>query len=121
MEHTLEVYQNATLIFYSDGNWLHPLFELERFLAETEVDPSNLVVHDKIVGRAAALLMIHLGLGRVHAQLLSQLGQEVLEHHNVPYTYEQRVKRIACQTEQLLETMVDPASAYRLLRERAKS
>ncbi len=121
MEHTLEVYQNTTLIFYSDGNWLHPLFELERFLAETEVDPSNLVVHDKIVGRAAALLMIHLGLGRVHAQLLSQLGQEVLEHHNVPYTYEQRVKRIACQTEQLLETMVDPASAYRLLRERAKS
>ncbi|MGC9398087.1 MAG: DUF1893 domain-containing protein [Anaerolineae bacterium] len=119
MEHTLEVYQGTTLIFHSDGHWLHPLFELERFLAETDVEPGELVVHDKIVGRAAALLMIHLGLGRVHALLMSQLGQEVLEHHNVPYTYERRVESIACQTEQLLETTLDPASAYRLLRERA--
>jgi len=120
MEHTLEVYQNATLIFHSDGNWLYPLFDLEQFLAETDVDPVDLVVYDKIVGRAAALLMIHFGLGRVHAQLLSQLGQEILQYHGVLYTYERRVERIACQTEQLLETMYDPASAYGLLRERAE-
>ncbi len=120
MEHVLEVYQDATLIFHSDGNWLHPLFDLERFLAETDVDPATLVVHDKIVGRAAALLMIHLGLGRVHAHIMSQLGEEILDHHNVPHTYERRVERIACQTEQLLENTYDPTSAYHLLRERAK-
>jgi len=119
MQHTLEVYQDAMLVFHSDGNWLYPLFELERFLTESDTDPNDLVAHDKIVGRAAALLMIHLGLGHVHARLMSQLGQEVLEHHNVPYTYERRVDRIACQTEQLLENVYNPASAYVLLRERA--
>lgn len=120
MEHTLEVYQGSTLVFHSDGSWLHPLFDLECFLAETDVKPADLIVHDKIVGRAAALLMIHLGLGRVHAQIMSQLGEEILDHHHVPYTYEQRVERIACQTEQLLENTYDPTKAYHLLRERAK-
>jgi zinc transport system ATP-binding protein len=119
MEHTLEVYRGAALIFHSDGNWLYPLFDLERFLTSTEDDPTDLTVYDKIVGRAAALLMIHLELGRVHAQLISQLGREVLEHYDIPYTYEQQVERISCETEQLLKFEYDPEAAYALLKERA--
>ena len=53
-EHALEVYQGETLIFYSDGKWLHPLLDLEQFLAAHPYDPGALSVHDKIVGRAAA-------------------------------------------------------------------
>lgn len=119
MEHTLEVYRGTTLVFHSDGKWLYPLFDLERFLTQSEHCPADLTVHDKIVGRAAALLMIHLELGRVHAQLISQLGREVLEHYAVPYTYEQQVERISCQTEHLLASEYDPEAAYARLKERA--
>ncbi len=120
MEHALEIYKGATLIFHSDDNWLHPLFALERFLARGEYCPSDLLVRDKVVGRAAALLMIYLDVGRVHAQLLSKLGREILEHYAVPYTYEQQVERISCQTEELLQSEYDPEAAYALLKERAE-
>lgn len=119
MEHTLEVYQDATLIFHSDGTWLYPLFDLESFMAETDVNPADLIVHDKIVGRAAALLMVHLELGEVHAELMSRLGREALRYHNVPHTHKQLVDRITCQTERLLENEFDPKAAYRRLKERA--
>jgi zinc transport system ATP-binding protein len=119
MNHTLEVYKGTSVVFYSDGHWLYPLFELEQFLHGAEENPADLVVHDKIVGRAAALLMVYLGLGRVHARLISRLGREALDFHGVPHTYDELVERILCQTEHLLESELDPVSAYALLRERA--
>ncbi|MBN1261590.1 MAG: DUF1893 domain-containing protein [Anaerolineae bacterium] len=120
MPHALEVYHDADLVFHSDGKWLHPLFDLEGFLATAAYEPEDLAVRDKIVGRAAALLMIHLGIGRVHAGILSELGREVLTYHHIPFTYEALVERISCQTESLLREETDPERAYSVLRERAQ-
>lgn len=119
MEHTLAVYADAHLIFHSDGSWLHPLFALERFLRTSSHDPANLVVWDKVVGRAAALLHVYLGVGRVRAHLMSELGRQALIHHGVPHICEVLVPRIDCQTESLLAEELDPQVAYRLLRRRA--
>jgi hypothetical protein len=117
--HTLEVFCDGVLVFSSTGNWLHPLFELEAYLESAPYNPAGLVAYDKIIGRAAALLMVRLGLGEVHARLLSRLGEEVLVHHGLQYTYDELVDRIACQTEELLVNELDPEPAYVLLRERA--
>jgi hypothetical protein len=119
MGHALEVYSGETLVFSSDGTWIYPLFELERFLAGGGVRPQELLVCDRVVGRAAALVMVFLGVGRVRAGLLSQGGRTVLERHGVPLSWERVVERIGCQTEELLATEEDPERAWRMLRRRA--
>ena len=80
----------------------------------------DLLVKDKIIGRAAALLLVRLNVGRIEAQTISRLGLDVLEYYSLPYTYQQLVERIGCQTEYLLQSDLDPQKAYQLIKERIK-
>jgi hypothetical protein len=118
-EPTLTVFRNGTPIFTSNSTWLHPLFELEAYLANHAVQPENLILQDKIIGKAAALLIHRLGFRTVQAGILSRLGEAVLQRHGIIYTYKQLVDRIHCQTEGLLSTVEDPEEAYRLVKIRA--
>src|SRR5215813_9365842 len=118
-ETTLTVFRNGTPIFTSYGKWLHPLFELEAYLADHAFQPDRLILQDKIIGKAAALLIHRLGFHTVKAGVLSRLGEGVLQRHGIIYTYEQLVDRIHCQTEELLATVEDPEEAYRLVKIRA--
>jgi hypothetical protein len=83
------------------------------------VHPENLILQDKIIGKAAALLIHRLGFRTVQAGLLSRLGEAVLLRHGMSYTYKQLVERIHCQTEELLATVEDPEAADRLVKVRA--
>jgi hypothetical protein len=116
---TLIVFHNGTPIFTSHSKWLHPLFELEDYLAEHPIQPDQLILQDKIIGKAAALLIYRMGFHTVKAGILSRLGEAVLQRHGVTYTYEQLVDRIHCQTEELLAIVEDPEAAYRLVKVRA--
>ncbi len=120
MKHALEVYLKKNMIFHSDRHWLHPLFELEQFLnSNTGINPSELLVKDKIIGKAAALLMIYLGIGRVEGELMSELGKDALEKAGVDYAFDKLVDRIICATEGILKDEFDPRKAHELLSERA--
>jgi hypothetical protein len=116
---TLTVLHEGTPIFTSHSNWLHPLFELEAYLTEHPIQPENLILQDKIIGKAAALLIHRLGFQTVKAGVLSRLGEVVFQRHGITYTSEQLVDRIHCQTEELLATVEDPDEAYRLMKVRA--
>jgi hypothetical protein len=118
-EPTLTVCRNGTPIFISNSKWLHPLFELEAYLVEHLIQPENLILQDKIIGKAAALLIHRLGFRTVKAGILSRLGEAVLLRHGIVYTSEQLVDRIHCQTEELLATVEDPEEAYQLVKVRA--
>ena len=116
---TLTVLYEGSPIFTSHGKWLHPLFELEAYLAEHPIQPEDLILQDKIIGKAAALLIYRLGFRTVKAGILSRLGEAVLQRYGIAYTYEQLVDRIHCQTEDLLAEVEDPEAAYQLVRVRA--
>jgi zinc transport system ATP-binding protein len=118
-EPTLTVFRNGTPIFTSNSKWLHPLFELEAYLADHPIQPENLILQDKIIGKAAALLIHRLGFRTVEAGILSRLGEAVLQRYGIAYTYELLVDRIHCQTETLLADVEDPGEAYRLVQVRA--
>jgi hypothetical protein len=122
---TLELLRGEERLFASRGRWLYPLLELEKYLAASPWPQpgqrGELQVHDKIVGRAAALLLVRLGIRTVHADLLSVLGEEVLRRYAVAVSHGERVPRIACRTETLLERVDDPEEAYRLIQERIAS
>ena len=119
MQNTLEVYQDKRLIFSSTGKWLYPLFDLEEFLKNKNLEPRQLLVKDKIVGKAAALLLVRLKIERLRAGILSELAKIVLDRYKLHYEYGQLVERVLCKTEELLGDIDDPISAYALLLERA--
>lgn len=108
-------------IYSSDGPWLHPLFDLRRFLLGMDLDRSRIALYDKIVGRAGALLIAGLGIARVRTSLLSSRAEPVLRRRGIAVTAEQTTDRILCQTEELLAQVDDPDVASDLLRERVES
>ena len=81
--------------------------------------PENLILQDKIIGKAAALLIYQLGFRTVKAGILSRLGEAVLYRYGIAHSYEQLVNRIHCQTEELLATVEDPEAAYQVVKVRA--
>jgi len=119
-EVTLRAYYRQREVFSSVGKWLYPLFELEEFLDTSSYQPETLRLEDKIVGKAAALLMVRLGIRQVKAGVLSKLGREVLERYHVLCSAGQTVERIDCQTEILLSEVEDPEQAYRIVARRAE-
>lgn len=120
MEPTLEVYYEDRLIFASDGRWLYPLFELEEFLEENTYPRNKLILKDKIIGKAAGLLIIRLGIKTVHAGMMSEPGKAILDRFHVENQCEQLVPKILCRTEDLLKPIDDPAAAYEILSKRAQ-
>ena len=120
MKHSLEVYFKSDLIFHSDNHWLHPLFELESFLISASISAQHLFLKDKIIGKAAALLIVNLKISSVYTKTLSNLGKAVLEEHNINFEYMSLLDRIDCKTEILMADINDPAEAYRFIQARIK-
>jgi zinc transport system ATP-binding protein len=118
-EVTLRAYDQDRQIFSSVGKCLHLLFELERFLDAASYRRETVRVEDKIVGKAAALLLVKLGIRKIKAGVLSKLGREVLDRFAADYEAVQVVERIDCQTESILAEVEDPEQAYRIVRARA--
>jgi hypothetical protein len=121
LEHSLEVYDGDRRVFVCDGRWLHPLFDLERFLSSSPIVPARLRAADRIVGKAAAMILVHLGLGAVYGDTMSRLAARFLGERGIPHAHRILVDEIACRTESLLLDEDDPAKAYDLVLERARA
>jgi hypothetical protein len=117
---SLEFLIDGTILFESTGTWLHPLFELERFLKERKIDARGSEIHDKVVGRGGAFLIVRLGARTVHAGIMSRLGKDVLDRGGVACTWDRLIDEIECKTEGILREVMDPEEAYALLAERAR-
>jgi hypothetical protein len=115
---TLEFLVGGQVLFSSTGRWLHPLFELERFLGSGQVDASRAEIHDKVVGRGSAFLIVRLGIRKAHAGVLSRLGKDVLDQAGAACTWDALVDEIECRTEGILRGITDTEEAYRILSER---
>jgi hypothetical protein len=116
MECTLKVFHKEKRIMCSQGKWLYPLFELETILKKNKIISEDIYVHDKIVGRAAALMLMYLGVKHIHAEILSKPGLEILEIYDIDYDYESLVEKITCKTEEMLQHENNPQKAYEVIK-----
>lgn len=119
MDNSLIVIHNNKVIFTSNQHWLYPLFELEDFLKQNNYSGSELFVRDKIVGRAAASLMVHLGIKHCHVGIMSRLATSIYDKYGISYTYDRIIDKIQCRTENLIDDEMSISDAYLLLRKRA--
>jgi zinc transport system ATP-binding protein len=112
---TLRLLSAETVLFASERHWLHPLFDLEAWLAQEGRSAVGTRLVDRVTGRAAAFLVARLGIPELRTGLLSRRAIPVLERHGIAYTALETVDRIACATEDQLLNIEDDTVAYRLL------
>ncbi len=96
-----------------------------------EEDPEFLrgaSVADKIVGRAAAMIMVHAGVKEVFASVISNGALEVLSDANIPCIYSMTTIAISnrrgdgiCPMERTVAPIRDAETAYKTLREKVLS
>ena len=119
MEHSLVLFHNDQQIFFSDEHWLYPLFEVEQFLKEQSISANELLLKDKIAGKAAASLIVRLGIRHCYIELLSERAIPVFEKYGVKYSYQKLVDHIQCRTEDLITDKMTMEETYLFLRKRA--
>ena len=122
---SLMIYRGGRLIFQSPSKGIRP--HLEAIETHGEALRGTLMV-DKIVGRAAALLILYSGAAEAHAQVLSRPGKQVLDMNDLPTSYVELVDhikmkdgRIYCPFERMVQNISDPAEAYAAIVERMGS
>lgn len=81
-DNTLQIYRDETLIFASGKDRLLPLME---YLAENEAGRTPVVIFDKIMGNAAALLAVKANCREVLSPLGSGLAIKTLQKYNIAY------------------------------------
>ncbi len=119
MEHSLILLHDNRQVFTSDEHWLYPLFELELFLKDAAFPLDQLFLKDKIAGKAAASLIVRLGIRNCFIELLSERAIPVFEQYGVKYAYDQLVDHIQCRTEDLITDKMSMEDTYLFLRKRA--
>jgi hypothetical protein len=79
---TLRVYRDEKLVFSSSEKMLLPLLH---YIREMGNNPELVVVFDKIIGNAAALLMVIANCTEVYSPLASKLAVTSLEVYGIKY------------------------------------
>jgi hypothetical protein len=78
---TLRIYREKALVFSSDKDRLLPLMD---YLSDRQPG-EPVVIFDKVMGNAAALLAVKANCREVYSPLGSELGIETLKKHNIKY------------------------------------
>lgn len=122
---SLMVVQDSSVVYSSKQEGLIPLLDAINSGKPYLVDA---LVIDKIVGRAAALLLCFGKSKTVIAEIMSEKAVEVLDIHGLEHDCEKLVPCILnkdstdlCPFERLVERIYDPEEGYRLLSGRLKS
>jgi len=118
----LVIAKNGIVLFETESHGISGLLKAIKQLQDNMAGSS---VADRIVGRAAALLLVYSGVVAVFAVTASDGGIEVLENNHVFHEFERRVPRIldskrvdVCPFERLVAKFSDPKQAYEELKAR---
>ncbi len=122
---SLMIYKGGRLIFQSASKGIRPHLEAIEMHGEAL---RGTVMVDKIVGRAAALLILYSEAAETHAQVLSRPGKQVLDQHGLSTKYEELVDHIKmkdgsiyCPFERMVQGVSDPDEAYTVIVEKMNS
>ena len=101
-----------------------PLIEL----CENENSYVGYSAADKIVGKAAALLYVYMGIKAVYAEMLSVAAENVLRDNGIAYEYGEKVDRIInrkgdgpCPMEHAVANISSPQEALEAVKQKLKS
>lgn len=118
---TIAVVSNGE-VFTSHERGVKPLLHL---LTEKKGFLKGASVADKVIGKAAALLMALGEIKEVHTLIISEPAIKVFEKYNIPCFYDKKVDRIInrtgdglCPMETLCLDVDNPAEAFTKIKEK---
>lgn len=112
-------------IFTSQERGVKPLLFL---LKEKKEFLKGASVADKVIGKAAALLMVLGEIKEVHTLIISEPAIQVFEKYNIPCFYDKKVDRIInrtgdglCPMETLCLDVDEPQEAFQKIKDKVSS
>lgn len=118
---SLALISGGQVIYSDSGNGVSPLLKL---VEEHRALLKDAVVVDKIIGKAAAMLLTLGGAREVHALVASEAGQEYLKRRKIPLhadrsieLIENRTRTGICPFEKAVLELEDPEEGRRMLAE----
>ena len=106
-------------IFTSTERGVKPLLLI---LSENKIQLEGASVADKVIGKAAALLMAKGKIKEVYTPIISTPALEVFHNHNIKVIFDNEVERIVnrkgdglCPMESLCLNVEDPEEAFNLI------
>jgi hypothetical protein len=120
---TLRVYKDSNLFFSSTNDGLLPLLE---YIDGSAAHNQQVVIFDKIMGNAAALLSIKAGAQEIYSPLGSQIAIRTLEKYSIKYhinevvPYIQQANREDMCPMEKLSLDKGPEEFYKVLRDTIK-
>lgn len=116
---SLMIYKEGQLIFESDLGGIRPHLKAIDELGDAL---HGTVMVDKILGRAAAFLVIYSKAAEAITNIVSSPGKQVLDAHNLKFSYREEVPHIKlengviyCPFERMVQGIDDPDEAYRAI------
>lgn len=113
--HSLLVYKDGNIVF-QDEHGIQPLL-----IQIKKKGLKNAVVVDKVIGKAAALLMVYGKVKQVHTNIIAKDAIPVFEKYKVEYSYNEVVDHIQnvkkdglCPMEQKVLNVNSPKKAYKI-------
>lgn len=107
--------------FTDDGRGISPMIRL----IEEGRDLHGYAVADIIVGKAAAMLFIKVGIREVYGEVMSRAGYDCLQQHDIPCAYGKLTEKIInrkgdgiCPMEQTVALIDDPEEGTIALQQR---
>lgn len=114
--HTIVIYKNDASVFFSNDRGVVPLMKL---LKENKSQLKDSIIADKVIGKAAALLMVYARAKEVYTPIISEPAVKVFERYNIKISYDKIVERIInrkgdglCPMETLCLGIENPDEAY---------
>ncbi|UCG62579.1 MAG: DUF1893 domain-containing protein [Candidatus Zixiibacteriota bacterium] len=86
---SLVVLAEDRVVFRSTASAIKPLI---RFMKSDYGQYREMLIYDKYIGRAAALLMVLIGPKKVYTPVISEGGQEILTKYGIPFEAQKKVK-----------------------------
>ena len=121
---SLMIFDDEKLIFESESNGIKPHLEAMNQLGDRL---QGTIIVDKIVGKAAALLILHSKAKEAHAIIISKSGKKALKG-KIKFEYHQEVDhiktkegKIFCPFEKLVQKINNPNEAYKAILDKMAS
>ena len=89
--YSIVVVKKEEIVHTSNKNGLMPILDLYDYNKNIL---SNASVADKVIGKAAALLLADANIKELYADLISENAIPVLDNSNIKYEYNKKVKEI---------------------------
>ena len=120
-ENNLMVFREDELIFSSSGRGIAPLIEAIDAIGRENL--REVTTADRVVGKAAALLNLYMGVVEVHAGVISSGAKKLLSEHGVGFEFLEDTDVVKakdgvvfCPFEKLVWDVSDPEEAHALIR-----